>query len=214
MVDPVEEQVDFLIDEIDAMIAGKYPFKFRDILEHPLDYKDRPTIMMELDKLKGDISDYFERRKENAREAIRLYEGDAAAATKVAKKIADVISEKVKAAKKPFIKPLTYTRKEDEDEIIFVEKYDDSYEGVIDALVKNCLFVVDISMDLEGYTVGRWLFPDQNKNRAIFVSFPVNPAGALDIAKDQMLVAVDAVKSEIQTELALEAPPATPVATR
>lgn len=207
MVDPVEEQVDFIIDEIDAYIGGRYPYKFRDILEHPLDYKDRPTIMIELDRMKGDISAYFGARKAEAAEATKIYQKDAAVATKVAKQISEMIEDKAKAHKKPVFKPLVFTRKEDEDEIFFVDKYDESYGKFIDALLDTALMVVDISLDIEGYMVGRWVFPDATKNRAIYVSFPINPAGALEIAMDQMLVAVDAVKAELQTQLAAGAPP-------
>ena len=203
MVDPVEEQVDFLIDEIDTHIAGKYQYKFRDILEHPLDYKDRPTIMVELDRLKGDITSYFTARKAEAAEATTMYKRDAAVATKVAKQIADVIEDSAKAHKKPVIKPLTFARREEEDEIFFVDKFDESYKKFIDALLDTSMMVIDISIDIEGFMVGRWVFPDANKNRAIYVAFPINPAGALEIAMDQMLVAVDAVKAEMQAQLSL-----------
>ena len=205
MVDPVEEQVDFMIDEIDAYIAGRYPYKFRDILEHPLDFKDRPTILIELDRLKGDIGSYFEARKNEAAEATKVYQKDAAAATKIAKQVGDVIDERAKAKKKAVVKPMIFTRREDEDEIFFIEKYDDSYAKLVDALLETALMVVDISLEIEGYMVGRWVFPDANKNRAIYVSFPINPAGALEIAKDQMLVALDAVKAELQVQLAVGA---------
>lgn len=201
MVDPVEEQVDFIIDEIDAYIAGRYPYKFRDILEHPLDYKDRPAIMVELDRMKGDLTAYFDARKAEAADAVKIYQKDAAASTKVADQLEDVVVSKAKSHKKPVVKPLVYTRREDEDEIFFVEKYDDSYANLIDALLDTALMVVDVSLDIEGYKVGRWVFPDANKNRAIYVSFPINPAGALEIAKDQMLVAIDAVKAEIASQV-------------
>jgi len=205
MVDPVEEQVDFMIDEIDAYISGKYAFKFRDILEHPLDYKDRPTVMVELDKMKNDITAYFDARKTEVVDAVKVYQRDAAASSKVAKQIADVVEAKAKSHKKAIIKPMVFTRREDEDEIFFVEKFDDSYERLVDALLDTALMVVDTSLEIEGYMVGRWVFPDANKNRAIYVSFPINPAGALEIAKDQMLVALDAVKAELQVQLAVGA---------
>ncbi len=205
MVDPVEEQVDFMIDEIDNYIAGKYAFKFRDILEHPLDYKDRPTIMLELDKMKDDISSYFDARKLEAAEATKIYQRDAAAATKLAKQVGDVIEDRAKAKKKAVVRPLVFTRREDEDEIFFIDKYEESYAKLVDALLETAMMVVDISLDVEGFTVGRWVFPDATKNRAIYVTFPINPAGALEIAKDQMLVAVDAVKAEVQAQLAIGA---------
>lgn len=208
MVDPVEEQINFMIDEIDAMVTGKYPFKLRDILEHPLDYKERPTIFAELEKLKMDVTEYFERRKADLADGTRLYMEDAAKASNVAKRMEEDIVSAAKTAKKPVVKPLTFARKDEEDEILFVEKYEDSYAKVIQALVDNCLFVVDSCIQLDGFKVGRWVFPDSSgKNRAIFISFPINPAGAFDIARDQMLLALDAVKSEVMTQLSLEGKP-------
>ncbi len=205
MVDPVEEQIDFMIDEIDASIAGKYAFRFRDILEHPLDFKDSPTLMLDLEKLKADIAKYFDSRKDALGDAVKSYEKDAKVSSKLADDITDMVESKVKSNKKAMIHPLTYARREEQDEIIFLDKMEDTLDGAIDALVKNCLFVVDASVEIDNFKVGRWLFPDQQgKNRAVFVSFPINPAGALDIAKDQMIVAVDAVKAEISTQLALE----------
>jgi len=209
MVDPVEEQINFIIDEIDATISGKYPFKLRDIYEHPLDYKERPTLMAEIEKLKGDVADYFSKRKEEVSDATKLYMDEATKASKVADKIDEEISTAAKSAKKAVIKPLTFTRKEDEDEIIFVDTYDDaSYSKAIDALVGSALFVVDSSLEIDNFKVGRWVFPDASgKNRAIFVSFPINPSGALDIARDQMVMALDAVKSEILIQLSVEGKP-------
>lgn len=204
MVDPVEEQIDFMIDEIDAYVAGKYAFKFRDILEHPADFKDRPTIMIELEKLKDDIAKYFNGRKAALGDAVKGYEKDANMSSKLAQKVQDLIDDRVKANKKVVIHPLTFARREDQDEIVFIDKIEDSYEGAIDALVKNSLFVIDSSIDIDNFKVGRWIFPDPNgKNRAIFVAFPINPAGAMDIARDQMIVAVDAAKTEISMQLAL-----------
>jgi len=209
MVDPVEEQINLIIDEIDATIAGKYPFRLRDMLEHPLDYKDRPTILIEIEKLKADVADYFAKRKEEVADATRAYMEEAAKASRVAERFQDAIESAAKSAKKPIVSPLVFARKEDEDEILFVEDYDENvYPKVIEALVSNCLFVVNASIMIDGFKVGRWVFPDSSgKNRAIFVSFPINPAGALDIARDQMILALDAVKTEIMTQLSLEGKP-------
>ena len=205
MVDPVEEQIDFMIDEIDAFIAGKYPFRFRDVLEHPVDYKNQPTIMVDLEKLKDDISKYFEGRKSMLGDAVKAFQKEAVGATKLANTISTIVDDKAKANKKAVISPLTYARREDQDEIVFIDEMEDAYEGVVDALVKNSLFVVDSTVEIDDYKAGRWIFPDSSgKTRAIYVSFPINPAGAMDIARDQMLVAVDAAKNEISTQLALE----------
>jgi len=205
MVDPVEEQIDFMIDEIDNFISGRYAFKFRDILEHPLDFKDRPAIMVELEKMKDDITAFFDGRKAMLGDAVKNFERDATVASKLADEFSEIVKGEAKSNKKSIIHPLTYARREDQDEIIFVEKMEDSYEGAIEALVKNSLFVVDSTVDIDGFKVGRWLFPDASgKNRALFVSFPINPAGAMDIARDQMLVAVDAVKTEISSQNLLE----------
>jgi|GEM_PF-2022973 len=209
MVDPVEEQINLMIDGVDAAIAGKYPFTLRDLIEHPLDYRDRPTILVEIENLKADIADYFAKRKMGVTEVMSTYMKDAAKAEEVAKQFEKVINSAAKSAKKPIVSPIVFVRKEDEDEILFVNKFDeDTSPKLIDALVSNCLFVVDASMEVDGFKVGRWVFPDPSgKNRAIYVSFPINPAGALDIARDQMLLALDVIKSEIMNQLALEGRP-------
>lgn len=205
MVDPVEEQIDFMVDEIDAFIAGKYPFRFRDVLEHPMDLKDQPTVMVDIEKMKEDIGKYFEGKKSLLGTAIKSFEKEAVGATRIANSIESIVMEKAKAGKKAVIHPLTYARREDQDEIIFLDKMDDAYEGVVEALVKNSLFVVDATIKIDDYKAGRWIFPDSSgKTRAIFISFPINPASAMDIARDQMLITLDAAKNEMAMQLSLE----------
>jgi len=215
MADPVEDQINFIIDEIDASMAGKYPFKLRDILEHPLDYKERPTIITELERMKEDVSDYFNKRKDEVADQAKLYMEEAAKASKVAERVEEAIEASAKAEKKGVVKPLTFARNEDQDEILFIDRYDDAtLSKAIDALVEHSLFVVDQSLEIDNFKVGRWVFPESGgKNRALFVSFPINPAGALEIAKDQMVLALDAVKSEVMTQLSIEGKPL-PIAPR
>jgi hypothetical protein len=210
MADPVEEQLNFMIDDIDASIAGKYPFRLRDILEHPLDYKDRATIVVEIEKMKGDVIAYFDARKEEVGEGVKAYMREAGKASRLAERVGDAVKDAAKAAKKAYISPLAYARKDGDDEIIFIDEFDEeALPKVIEAFTKDCMFVTDVSLELDGMKVGRWLFPNASgaKNRGLFVSFPVNPAGALDIARDQMVLALEAVKTEVLSQLSLEGKP-------
>ena len=203
MADPVDEQVNFIVNDIDSEIAAKHPFSLRDILERPQDFSDRATIQTDIDSMKDDISAYFGRKKEQVADEAKAYAKDASKASKAAESIADAIKSAAKSAKKSVITPLAYARDEERDEILFVDAFDEaSLPGAVSALVNDALFVVNTSLEIDGYTVGRWLFPSSNtnRNRALYVSFPVNPAGALDIARDQMLMALDAVKDEIGTK--------------
>lgn len=199
MADPVEEQVNIIIDDIDRDIAGKHPFTLRDILERPGDFRETPDVSGEIDKLKGDIAGYFGKRKEELADAMKTYQKDAAKASKVADQIADAIKAAAKTAKKSVIAPLAFARNEDKDEVLFIDNFEDSYAGAISALVSDSLFVVDASLDVDGCMVGRWVFPSATtiRNRALFVSFPVNPGAAIDVARDQMLMALDAIKLEV-----------------
>lgn len=220
MADPIEEQVNLIIDEIDASIEGKYPYRLRDLFEHPLDFKDRQYILVEIDKLKADVSAYFERRRAEVAEATKAYAKEAAKAGNVAKGIDDAVKAAAKSSKKQVIAPLAFARNEDNDDILFVDRMDDALPGIISALAADSLFIADVSIEVENAKAGRWVFPSSaGKNRCVFVSFPVNPAGALDIARDQMTLALDAVKGEIVAQLAGEgkrlpyvsAAPSTPI---
>lgn len=216
MADPLEDQINLIIDDIDAGMAGKYPFKLRDILEHPLDFKDRQYILAEVDKMKADADAYFQRRKAELAPITASYAKDASKASNVSQALADEVKSAAKDAKKAVVKPLTYAHDDDSDEILFVDKVDDALPKVLDALAEDALFVVDLTLEIDNFKAGRWLFPGSSgKNRGIFVSFPINPSGALDIAREQMGLALDAVKSEIVAQLSIEGkapvnPPATP----
>jgi len=195
----LQEQMDLIIDDIDDSITGKYVFTLRDLLENPDDYADTPDIGKEIDRLKVDINLYFESKRTEASDQVSKYQDDALKATRLADKIASVVKDKAKSIKKPFITPLFFVRKEDEDEVIFVNNYDTSYEALLDELIKGSMFVADISMPVENFKVGRWVFAGECKNRGLFVFFPVNPIGVLDIAKDQISMALDGLKIELES---------------
>jgi len=195
----VQEQLDLIIDDIDNSLTGKYIFTLRDLLENPTDYADTPDIGKEIDKLKTDITSYFDSKKAEASEQITKYNEDALKATRLAEKLEMVVKEKAKGMKKPFITPVFFVRREDQDEIIFVDKYDTSYEALIDELTKASVFVVDSSVPIETFRVGRWIFTGESKNRCLYIFFPVNPIGMFDVAKDQILLALDGIKLDLET---------------
>ncbi|MCX6775773.1 MAG: hypothetical protein NT130_02925 [Candidatus Micrarchaeota archaeon] len=194
-----QEQMDLIIDDIDDSIAGKYVFTLRDLLENPNDYADTPDIGKEIDRLKIDVNLYFENKRTEVADQVSKYKDDALKATRLADKIGGAVKDKAKSIKKPFVVPLFFVRKEDEDEVLFIDNYDTSHEALLDEMIKGSMFVVDISLLIENFKVGRWIFVGENKNRGLFVFFPVNPLGVLDIAKDQMTMALDGLKIELES---------------
>ena len=195
----LQDQMDLIIDDIDDYIAGKYVFTLRDLLENPDDYADTPDIGKEIDRLKVDITLYFENKRTEASEHISKYKDDALKATRLADKIGGVVKDKAKGIKKPFVTPLFFVRKEDEDEVVFVDSYDTSYDALIEEMIKGSIFVVDVSVPVENFKVGRWVFAGESKNRGLFVFFPVNPIGILDMAKDQISMALDGLKIQLES---------------
>jgi len=201
--DPIEQQIDFLIDEIDAFMAGKYPFLLRDILEHPLDYRDDPTTLMDIERMKLDVSRYFDERLTELKDNITAYKADALKSTRLAEKLQAEVEAAAKTTKKPVIKPLTFARNEDEDQIIFVEQYEEGLKPALEAMAEKSLFVVDATIAVDEFKIGRWVFSNPENNYAVYVSFPVNPGAAIEIARDQMLIALDAVRDELQATMGL-----------
>ncbi|MCX6776909.1 MAG: hypothetical protein NTY73_03000 [Candidatus Micrarchaeota archaeon] len=195
----LQEQMDLIIDDIDDSIAGKYVFTLRDLLENPDDYADTPDIGKEIDRLKVDVNLYFEKKRAEAADQVSKYKDDALKATRLADKVGGAVKDKAKIIKKPFVTPLFFVRKEDEDEVLFIDNYDTSYEALLDEMIKGSMFVVDASLVIENFKVGRWIFVGENKNRGLYVFFPVNPIGVLDIAKDQMTMALDGLKIELES---------------
>ncbi|MEM3556044.1 MAG: hypothetical protein QXF56_04975 [Candidatus Micrarchaeia archaeon] len=194
----VSQQLDMIIDDIDNTIAGKYPFTLRDLLENPDDYSDIPDVGKEIDKLKKDIEEYFETKKAEAAEQLSKYKEDALKATRLAEKLEMVVKDKANSQKKPYVTPLFFVRKEDEDEVLFIDNYDPSFDGLIDELARRSMFVVNASMPIESYKVGRWVFVGENKNRGVYVFFPLNPVGLFDVAKDQITLALDGIKMDLE----------------
>jgi len=194
----MKEQLDLVIDDIDNTLAGKYVFTLRDLLENPDDYADTAEIGKEIDKLKADIEVYFEKKKDEASDQLNQYKDDALKATRLAEKLEMVVKDKAKGQKKPFVSPVFFVRKEEDDEVIFIDNYDTVYESLIDELAKASMFVVDVSMPIETFKVGRWVFVGPSKNRCIYIFFPVNPVGMFDVAKDQILLALDGIKIDLE----------------
>jgi hypothetical protein len=193
-----QDQLDLIIDDIDRSIAGKYVFTLRDLLENPDDYSGTQDIGKEIDKLKGDINAYFDDMIAGASEQVSKYKEDAMKATRLAEKFEGVLKDKAKGMKKPFVFPFYFTRKEEDDETIFIDNYDTSYESLVDELLKSSMFVVDTSIPIDTFRMGRWIFVCENKNRGISIFFPLNPVGALEIAKDQLSSALEGVKMGLE----------------
>ena len=175
-------------------------FTLRDLLENPDDYADTPDIGKEIDRLKIDLNRYFEDKKTEVADQVSKYKDDALKATRLADKIGGVVRDKAKNTKKPFVTPLIFARKEDEDEILFVDNYDSSHEALLEEMIKGSVFVVDVSVPVENFKVGRWVFVGESKNRGLYIFFPVNPIGVLDIAKDQLTMSLDGLKIELESE--------------
>jgi hypothetical protein len=194
----LQEQLDLIIDDIDDEIAGRYVFTLRDLLENPMDYVDSPNVLREIDAVKRDLDDYFERRKSEVAPQTARFKEDAMKSSRVADKLDEVIKSVTKELKKPLVIPLVFIRKEDDEEVIFIDRFEPTYNDLISELAKNSMFVADLSIKFEDFKVGRWIFVGSSKNRAIFVSFPVNPAGVLDLAKDQLNIALDSVRTDLE----------------
>jgi hypothetical protein len=194
-----QEQLDLMIDEIDRSIAGKYVFTLRDLLENPADYSETQDIGKEIDKLKVDVNSYFDEMISGASEQVSKYKDDAMKATRLAEKFEGVLKDKAKGAKKPFISPFYFARNEDEDEVIFIDSYDTSYESLVDKLLDASLFVINTTMEIETFKMGRWVFVGENKNRGISILFPANPVGILEMAKDQLATALEGVKLDLES---------------
>jgi hypothetical protein len=193
-----QEQLDLMIDDIDRSIAGKYVFTLRDLLENPDDYAETSDIDKEIDKLKEDVNAYFDDMISGASEQVAKYKDDAMKSTRLAEKFEGVLKDKVKSAKKPFVSPFYFVRKEDEDEVIFIDNYDTSYEALVEELLKSTMFVVNSSIEVDTFKMGRWVFVGENKNRGISIFFPTNPVGILEMAKDQLATALDGVKLDLE----------------
>lgn len=205
MADPIDDQVNFIIDDIDAAIEGKYPYKLRDILERPADFRDRSSILPEIDRMKGDVDAYFKSKRAELSDMTDVYKKEAAKASSIAQAVGELVKNAARDEKKPLIRPITFVRKDEDDEIIFIDRAEESLPKALAALAADALFVADLSMEVDGFKVGRWVFPGSNgKNRGVFVAFPVNPSGAIDITRDQLELALDAVKDEITRQLTIE----------
>jgi len=194
----LQEQLDLIIDDIDDEIAGKYVFTLRDLLENPMDYVDSPNVLREIDAVKRELDDYFERRKAEVAPQATKFKEDALTSSRVADKLNEVIRTVTKDLKKPLFVPLVFIRKEDDEEVIFVDKFEPTCNDLITELAKNSMFVADLSIKFEDFKVGRWVFVGSSKNRSLFVSFPVNPTGVLDLARDQLQIALDSVRADIE----------------
>jgi hypothetical protein len=159
---------------------------------------ETPDIGKEIERLKGDVSSYFEDMVSSASDQITKYKDDAMKATRLAERFEGVLKDKAKNMKKPFLTPFYFVRKEDEDETIFIDNYDTSYEALLDELLKSSMFVVNASMLIDTFRMGRWIFVGENKNRGISVFFPVNPVGVLEMARDQLSTALEGVKLDLE----------------
>ncbi len=194
-----QEQLDLIIDDIDRSLAGKYVFTLRDLLENPGDYSETQDVGKEIDKLKKDVSAYFDDIIAGASEQVAKYKDDAMKATRLAEKFEGVLKDKAKSAKKPFVTPFYFVRKEEDDETIFIDTYDTSYEAVVDELLKSSMFIINTSLPVDTFRMGRWVFVGENKNRGISVFFPTNPVGVLEMAKDQLSTALEGVKIDLES---------------
>jgi hypothetical protein len=94
-----------------------------------------------------------------------------------------LISSKAAVARIPYIKPMFVSRNTDKEELVVVEKYEDTFDALLGRLVNISSYVADISSPYKEFRIGSWLFSG-GKNYVFSINPPASPVLAMENSKD------------------------------
>ncbi len=187
-------QADLLISILEPTVKEKSGLSLRDLLTDPGKYADTEGLDTKISNIRETAKVYVDTTIDGMPEEKKSFEDDAIKCDSVTKQLGQNISLQTKQNNVPIVKPDSMERNTDGDEVFYISSVDNSVLSLVQKLVTESKFVVDVGYSYRNYNIGEWLFGGA-KNYVISVNLKPSAIIALDSARDELNVLLDQVVS-------------------
>jgi hypothetical protein len=182
---PWDEQTEGFISDLEPTISEKYNISLRSLLLNPDKYIDKKDLSTTIDGIISESEAYFSSLMDDLKDEQTKLTSEMESADSQYREVDSVITNKAAAARVPYIKPLFLSRDPDKEELILVDKYEETYEALLGKLVNAANYVADVSALYKNYRLGSWLFSGQ-KNYVFTINPPTSPILIIENGRDQI----------------------------
>lgn len=180
---PWDDETDMFVSDLADKISDKYSINLRSLLMSPDKYLDRKGMADTAKQIRDEIDSYFSDLMKGMEGETQKLQTELESATSQYKQVDSVISGKAAVARIPYVRPMFVSRDTAKEELVVVEKYEESFDALIGRLVNISSYVADISSPYKDFKIGSWLFSGA-KNYVFSINPPVSPVLAMENSKD------------------------------
>jgi hypothetical protein len=189
---PWDEDTEEFVSDLDDIISKKYGMTLRNLLLNPSKYTVRPGAAATIADAKQDVHAYFDSLLEGLKDEQSKLQSEMELADSQYAAVDSVITEKAAAARVPYIRPMYVSRQREGEEVVLIERYDESLEPFVGKLVNASNYVADVSATYKTYRLGSWLFSGA-KNHVLTINPPASPVLAIESSRDTINGLLDAI---------------------
>jgi hypothetical protein len=180
-----DEATDQYITRIEAKVGNKYNLSLRVLMSNPEEYADNENARNISQNLLKDVDDYFASLLGKMSDEQKKFNDELKRVTDMYTKIDDFISGIAEKENVPYLLPVIVGRDTDNDEVVVINDYDKSLEGLISKMVHESTYIADISTYYKDYIFGVWLFSGA-KIRIIAINPPTSPILAIEVSNREI----------------------------
>ena len=189
---PWDEDTDGFISDLDDIVSKKYGMTLRSLLLNSAKYTGRLDAGATIDGAKEEVRAYFDSLLEGLKDEQAKLHSELEIANSQYISVDSVVTDKAAAARIPYIKPMYVSRQRESEEVVFIERYDESLEPFVGKLVAASNYVADVSAVYKTYHLGSWLFSGA-KNHVLTINPPTSPILTIESSRDTVNDMLDAL---------------------
>ena len=189
---PWDEDTDGFISDLDDIVSKKYGMTLRSLLLNSAKYTGRLDAGATIDGAKEEVRAYFDSLLEGLKDEQAKLHSELEIANSQYISVDSVVTDKAAAARIPYIKPMYVSRQRESEEVVFIERYDESLEPFVGKLVAASNYVADVSAVYKTYRLGSWLFSGA-KNHVLTINPPTSPILTIESSRDTVNDMLDAL---------------------
>ncbi len=189
---PWDEDTDGFISDLDDIVSKKYGMTLRSLLLNSAKYTGRLDAGATIDGAKEEVRTYFDSLLEGLKDEQAKLHSELEIANSQYISVDSAVTDKAAAARIPYIKPMYVSRQRESEEVVFIERYDESLEPFVGKLVAASNYVADVSAVYKTYRLGSWLFSGA-KNHVLTINPPTSPILMIESSRDTVNDMLDAL---------------------
>ena len=185
-----DDNADFIIKGLDKQIRTKYGFLLSDLLTSPSEYAQTENVLMKISNVKEEVNSNIDSILGGMPQEVKKAEDSFAKANAITERLSQTISVEAKKNNVPLITSAYLQRKEDSDEIIYVDTIDGWPESLVEKFASLSDYIADMTTMHGKHRIGSWIFSGR-KQYVLNVRLESSPVLAIEDARADILSLLD-----------------------